>query len=163
MVVRVRSAIKPEKYGRYRRNITPSMLFANAFVIIARKEDRGIMCDEYLLLRAEKGRYLSKEIILSKQEGSAVLRGETLLSSAGRREYEATKLALDTALNGISGMRTILDMPCGTGRYTSFSYEKGYLYFGADISVEMVKVMAGKGSSRAISMSLRVKRMEQYP
>jgi len=105
------------------------------------------MCDEYLLLRAEKGRYLSKEIILSKQEGSAVLRGETLLSSAGRREYEATKLALDTALNGISGMRTILDMPCGTGRYTSFSYEKGYLYFGADMLVEMMKVMAGKGSS----------------
>ncbi len=83
MVVRVRSAIKPEKYGRYRRNTTPSMLFADAFVIIARKEDRGIMCDEYLLLRAEKGRYLSKEIILSKQEGSAVLRGETLLSSEG--------------------------------------------------------------------------------
>ncbi len=73
----------------------------------------------------------------------------------GRREDKATKLASGTALNGISGMRTILDMPCGTGRYTSFSYEKGYLYFGADMSVEMMKVMAGKGSSHGCKIRSR--------
>ena len=33
-------------------------------------------------------------------------------------------------------------MPCGNGRLSSFFCEKGYIYLGADISLEMLEVLA---------------------
>ncbi len=38
----------------------------------------------------------------------------------GRKENEETSLALERALNSIPGVKTILDMPCGSGRFTDF-------------------------------------------
>ncbi len=60
----------------------------------------------------------------------------------GRRENEATQFALARALDQIPGVKIILDMPCGSGRFTHFFYEKGYLYIGADISMEMMEALA---------------------
>lgn len=60
----------------------------------------------------------------------------------GRKENEATTLALSRALEVIPGVKRILDMPCGTGRYTHFFYDKGYHYFGADVSMEMMEILA---------------------
>jgi len=55
----------------------------------------------------------------------------------GRKKNEATKLALTRALEAMPGVRNILDMPCGSGRFTRFFNERGYNYFGAEISMEM--------------------------
>ena len=41
-------------------------------------------------------------------------------SPKGKKENEATKLALERALNSVPGAKIILDMPCGSGRFTSF-------------------------------------------
>jgi len=61
----------------------------------------------------------------------------------GRQENEATTLALTRALEEVPEVKGILDIPCGTGRYTDFLCEKGYLYFGADVSMQMMEVLAG--------------------
>ena len=59
----------------------------------------------------------------------------------GRKEHDDTTVALTRALHSIPGVRIILDMPCGTGRYSSFLRKKGYLYVGADISMKMMEVL----------------------
>ena len=59
----------------------------------------------------------------------------------GRKEHDDTTEALTRALHSIPGVRIILDMPCGTGRYSSFLCKKGYLYVGADISMKMMEVL----------------------
>ncbi|MFQ5849120.1 MAG: class I SAM-dependent methyltransferase [Candidatus Binatia bacterium] len=65
-------------------------------------------------------------------------------SPEGRRKNEATRAALVRALEWIPATGKILDIPCGTGRFTQFFYERGYLYFGADISMEMLDVLVGE-------------------
>jgi SAM-dependent methyltransferase len=72
----------------------------------------------------------------------------------GRRQNEETKIALERALNSISGAKTILDMPCGSGRLTQFFYDRDYTYFGADISLEMMNVLAREQKARNITPSL---------
>jgi SAM-dependent methyltransferase len=69
----------------------------------------------------------------------------------GRKEYEATRRALARALESIPGVESILDTPCGSGRFTGFFRESGYSYFGADISMEMIRLLveeqnSGKGA-----------------
>lgn len=53
-----------------------------------------------------------------------------------RRKWEVIQKAL--ALT--DGVRTILDTPCGTGRYTGHLVREGYEVFGSDISLEMMRV-----------------------
>ena len=60
----------------------------------------------------------------------------------GERENAEVTDALDLALRSISGVQTVLDMPCGSGRFTNLFYEKGYQQVGADISMEMISVLA---------------------
>ncbi|MFQ5849125.1 MAG: class I SAM-dependent methyltransferase [Candidatus Binatia bacterium] len=63
------------------------------------------------------------------------------IDPVGRREHEATALALTLALERIPGVKRILDLPCGAGRFTHFFHQKGYLYFGADVSMTMMEVL----------------------
>ena len=84
-------------------------------------------------------------------------------SPKGKKENEATKLALERALNSVPGAKIILDMPCGSGRFTSFFYEKGFVYFGADISMEMVKVLSRAESARGRTPLLVRCDSEQLP
>lgn len=58
------------------------------------------------------------------------------------RQHQGLKEALQEALASISGIRKLLDLPCGTGRFTDFFYEKGFEYIGVDISKEMLDVLA---------------------
>ncbi len=81
----------------------------------------------------------------------------------GREENEATRLALERALNSIPGPIKILDMPCGSGRFTSFFCEKGCLYFGADISMEMMKVLDREQRAEGRTPSLVQCDREQLP
>ena len=49
---------------------------------------------------------------------------------------------MERALERIGEVRRVLDLPCGTGRFTGFLSERGYEYFGADISMKMLDVLA---------------------
>jgi ubiquinone/menaquinone biosynthesis C-methylase UbiE len=72
----------------------------------------------------------------------------------GKRENEETLSALAKALDAVPGTKTILDMPCGSGRLTEFLYDKGHSYFGADISLEMMNVLAEKQTAKGRSPAL---------
>ena len=65
----------------------------------------------------------------------------------GRKKNEATKLALTRALEAMPGVRNILDVPCGSGRFTRFFNERGYIYYGAEISMEMLDVLVREEKS----------------
>lgn len=66
----------------------------------------------------------------------------------GRRENEATGAALARAVEGIGGIKKILDIACGTGRFSDVFGRNGYRYFGADISLEMMEVLVRNQSTR---------------
>jgi SAM-dependent methyltransferase len=50
--------------------------------------------------------------------------------------------AIRRALAGTTGVRTILDLPCGTGRFTGALAREGYEIVGSDISLEMLQKAA---------------------
>jgi SAM-dependent methyltransferase len=56
------------------------------------------------------------------------------------REWEAIRRALAAA----EGTRTLLDMPCGTGRFTAHLAGEGYRVIAADISVPMMRQARAK-------------------
>ena len=49
-----------------------------------------------------------------------------------------------SALEMTEGVRTVLDLPCGTGRFTGSLASLGYDVIGSDISSEMMKVAVDK-------------------
>jgi len=49
-----------------------------------------------------------------------------------------TQRTLRAALAGLAPGSTVLDIPCGTGRFTDFLLCSGYRVMGADISPEMI-------------------------
>jgi len=59
----------------------------------------------------------------------------------GMQRDKALRVALARALDAVRGIRTVLDLPCGTGRFTEFFCERGLRYVGADISREMLEVL----------------------
>ena len=65
-------------------------------------------------------------------------------STPERQKRNARKwAAIEKALSLTSGVRTILDLPCGTGRFTGALARSGYEIVGSDISMEML----GKAAS----------------
>src|SRR3954464_15516735 len=60
-------------------------------------------------------------------------------STPERQKRNARKwAAIQKALSLTTGVRTILDLPCGTGRFTGALARSGYEIVGADISMEML-------------------------
>jgi SAM-dependent methyltransferase len=53
------------------------------------------------------------------------------------------------ALESTPGVKTILDLPCGTGRFTGHLAARGYEVVGGDISVEMMRVARDKTAAAA--------------
>jgi SAM-dependent methyltransferase len=74
--------------------------------------------------------------------------------SKGKREHEATLKALAAALERIPQAKTFLDMPCGTGRFAELISERGYRSVGADISMEMLEVIADELRRQDWNLSL---------
>lgn len=72
----------------------------------------------------------------------------------GERENAAVTHALDSALQSIPGVETILDMPCGSGRFADFLCEQGYRYCGTDVSMEMVSVLAKEQKKKGRALLL---------
>jgi len=52
--------------------------------------------------------------------------------------------AISNLLEGVAGVRTILDAPCGTGRMLYLPSSSRYVFVGVDISIEMIKVAKSK-------------------
>lgn len=57
------------------------------------------------------------------------------------RKWRAIRAALELT----EGVRTVLDIPCGTGRFTDSLAALGYEVIGSDISMEMMQVAQQKG------------------
>jgi ubiquinone/menaquinone biosynthesis C-methylase UbiE len=65
-------------------------------------------------------------------------------STPERQKRNARKwAAIRKALSLATGVRTILDLPCGTGRFTGALARDGYEIVGSDISLEMLQKAAG--------------------
>ena len=65
-------------------------------------------------------------------------------SSPERQKRNARKwAAIRTALASTSGVRTLLDLPCGTGRFTGALAREGYEIVASDISMQMLQKAAG--------------------
>ncbi len=64
-------------------------------------------------------------------------------STPERQKRNARKwAAIQKALSHATGVRTILDLPCGTGRFTGALARDGYEIVGSDISLEMLQKAA---------------------
>ncbi|HUP19310.1 MAG TPA: class I SAM-dependent methyltransferase [Gemmatimonadota bacterium] len=61
--------------------------------------------------------------------------GSPALQRRNRRKWTAVRAALTDA----EGIRTVLDLPCGTGRFTGSLAGEGYRVVGGDISFEMMR------------------------
>ena len=61
--------------------------------------------------------------------------GSPALQRRNRRKWAAIR----TALAGAEGVVTVLDLPCGTGRFTGSLAREGYRVVGGDISFEMMR------------------------
>jgi len=70
-------------------------------------------------------------------------------SSPERQKRNVRKwAAIRKALSATSGVRTILDLPCGTGRFTGALAREGYEVVGSDISLEMLQKAASITAAR---------------
>jgi SAM-dependent methyltransferase len=71
---------------------------------------------------------------------------------ARKRRNERKWRAIERALAQAQGVRRILDLPCGTGRFTGRLAASGYEVIGSDISLEMIgkAVAAGARAGPAI-------------
>src|SRR3954464_13525430 len=64
-------------------------------------------------------------------------------SSPERQKRNARKwAAIRKALSRAEGVRVLLDLPCGTGRFTGALAREGYEIVGSDISLEMLQKAA---------------------
>src|SRR5262245_31895123 len=64
-------------------------------------------------------------------------------STPERQKRNARKwAAIQKALSRTSDVKTILDLPCGTGRFTGALARNGYQVVGSDISLEMLQKAA---------------------
>jgi SAM-dependent methyltransferase len=64
-------------------------------------------------------------------------------SSPERQKRNARKwAAIRKALADATGVKTILDLPCGTGRFTGALAREGFEIVGSDISLEMLQKAA---------------------
>jgi ubiquinone/menaquinone biosynthesis C-methylase UbiE len=67
----------------------------------------------------------------------------------GRRRDERKRRAIEAALGRFAGARTVLDVPCGTGRFAAMLRARGLGYAGADASGAMLGVARAKAGGAA--------------
>jgi len=98
------------------------------------------------VMRATKKEYTARESYrnIEKASGYDEIRYKGI---HGRLKNWTKKLAIGKGLSYIGPIESILDLPCGTGRFYSFLSRKGYNIFGADISHEMMMVSKNKNRS----------------
>ncbi len=70
-------------------------------------------------------------------------------TSARLRRNARKWRAIEIALGETDGVRSVLDVPCGTGRFTGALADRGHVVVGSDISIEMMRVAAEKTAGHA--------------
>jgi ubiquinone/menaquinone biosynthesis C-methylase UbiE len=65
------------------------------------------------------------------------------LDSTSRRKWRM----ILRAVQGCEGIQSVLDVPCGTGRFTQRIIEHGWLLFNADISLPMLQCARARATS----------------
>lgn len=82
-------------------------------------------------------------------------RDPAVASDYDRRRYSGfwerinegfVRRAVLRAVRSVGGLRTMLDVPCGTGRFTHPLQHAGLRMLGSDLSPAMIAVAAGKGA-----------------
>jgi ubiquinone/menaquinone biosynthesis C-methylase UbiE len=77
-------------------------------------------------------------------------------SSPERQKRNVRKwAAIRKALSMAEGVRVILDLPCGTGRFTGGLAREGYEIVGSDISMEMLQKAASVTSGQGAHPNVR--------
>ncbi|MEZ6188947.1 MAG: class I SAM-dependent methyltransferase [Planctomycetota bacterium] len=79
-----------------------------------------------------------------------------------RREAMQRRL-LAKGLRGLAPGSLVLDVPCGTGRFTSWLVAQGYTAVGADLSRDMLEVARGKTAGVAGCLGLFAGDAAQLP
>lgn len=72
----------------------------------------------------------------------------------GIQRDRALRKAMDRALKWVPEVRSLLDLPCGTGRFTEFFCARDLNYFATDISQEMLDVLLRDHPARNLRSKL---------
>jgi ubiquinone/menaquinone biosynthesis C-methylase UbiE len=64
----------------------------------------------------------------------------------GTLKHRMRCAVLRRAFRDVPAGSVVLDVPCGTGRFTGFLLSRGYRVVGADIAPEMIRVAKGKAA-----------------
>lgn len=62
----------------------------------------------------------------------------------GTLKHRMRCAVLRRAFRDVTAGSVVLDIPCGTGRFTGFLLSRGYRVMGADIAAEMIRIAKGK-------------------
>ncbi len=80
--------------------------------------------------------------------------GERFTHRRGIQRDKALRKALARALQCTPEVRTVLDLPCGAGRFTEFFCERSLAYFGTDVAHEMMEVLRRDHPARNLQSKL---------
>jgi len=59
-------------------------------------------------------------------------------------KWKIEQAAIEGFLGDLPKGDWVLDVPCGTGRFFKFYHDKGLLFYGLDVSADMLQIAAGK-------------------
>jgi SAM-dependent methyltransferase len=83
---------------------------------------------------------------------------------ARKKRNERKWRAIEKALAQAPGVRRILDLPCGIGRFTGRLAQSGYEVVGSDISLEMIgKAVTAGAATRSESLDFVQANAEKLP
>jgi SAM-dependent methyltransferase len=74
---------------------------------------------------------------------------------AGAKSERKWRMILK-ALRGVDGLRTVLDLPCGTGRFTSRLLHHGFILINGDISLPMLQTAREHADGDGFTGSVRM-------
>ncbi|TFH27315.1 MAG: class I SAM-dependent methyltransferase, partial [Myxococcales bacterium] len=101
----------------------------------------GIERGRHGISRANRSRDYDYKKRFYQDEGVAGDYDRHRFGNEERRSRNARKWKMiESALAYVDGDRTVLDLPCGTGRFTAHLARAGYDVVGTDISHEMMRV-----------------------
>jgi len=88
----------------------------------------------------DDGEYAYKKAFYQSSEVASDYDFHRLGSSSRQRRHRSNWKVIRRALGLTQGVKTVLDLPCGTGRFSGLVGELGYKVLCSDISVEMMTV-----------------------
>lgn len=74
--------------------------------------------------------------------------------AGGQRRDERTRRAVERGLTRLGGLGTILDVPCGAGRFSAWLSQISTRYVGADVALPMLREARGKCAAPLVAGDL---------